>query len=51
MEEITIQQFLEGYAQGYITDIVAVGNRVYGKDPRGQAYKQATFKIVWATIP
>ena len=51
MEQITIAKFLEGYEEGYITDIVSVKDKVYGKDPRGQANKPKPYKIVWVAIP
>lgn len=51
MEEITIAEFVDGYEKGYITDVIAIGNKVYGKDPRGMADEPEPFKVVWATIP
>lgn len=51
MKQITIAEFLAGYEEGYITDVVAVGNKIYGKDPRGMADSVKTYDVVWATIP
>jgi len=50
MEKITISEFLSGYEEGYITDIVSIKDKVYGKDPRGQAHKTKRYKIVWSVI-
>lgn len=50
MKEITLNQFLNGYEQGYITDLVAIGTRVYGKDPRGMADTDKIFDIVWTEV-
>lgn len=50
MRQITKTEFLSGYEQGYITDIIIVGNTLYGKDPRGMANTGKTYDIVWATI-
>lgn len=51
MKKLTIQELLEGYELGYITDIVTIRNRVYGKDPRGMAEEEKSFQVVWAEIP
>ena len=50
MEQITKAEFLEGYEQGYISDIVYCVGKIYGKDPRGQANKPKSYKVVWADI-
>lgn len=54
MREINLNDFIEGVEQGYITDVVFIGNninRVYGKDPRGQADNPQKYELVWATVP
>jgi len=50
MRQLTKQEFLEGYEQGYISDVVSIGNRVYGKDPRGMADKEKRFEVVYCDI-
>jgi len=47
MKELTKAKFLEGYELGYITDVVSIGPRVYGKDPRGMADKPKRFEVVF----
>ena len=49
MKQLTKTKFLEGYEKGYITDVIAVGSKIYGKDPRGQA-KTKLFEVVWCNI-
>lgn len=51
MKQLTKAEFLEGYELGYITDIITIGNKVYGKDPRGMAEEEKQFQVVWADIP
>jgi len=51
MKEITLAEFIEGYEQGYITDVVAIKDKVYGKDPRGMADSEKQFEVVFAVIP
>ena len=51
MRQITVAEFLDGYEQGYITDVVAIGTRVYGKDPRGMADSDKMYDVVWAEVP
>jgi len=50
MKQITKQEFLQGYSDGYISDIVSIGNRVYGKDPRGMAHKPALYEVVYCEV-
>lgn len=50
MKQLTKAEFLEGYELGYITDIVSIGNRVYGKDPRGMADKEKRFEVVYVEL-
>lgn len=51
MQKITLAKFLEGYEKGYITEVVYVKNKIYGKDPRGQANEPKPYKVVWADVP
>jgi hypothetical protein len=51
MRQITPQEFLDGVELGYISDIFAIGRRVYGKDPRGKAGSGQQYDVVWADIP
>lgn len=51
MRQITPQQFLDGVEQGYITEVFAIGRRVYGKDPRGKADNPKKYDVVWADVP
>lgn len=51
MEQISLAEFIDGYAEGYIVDVVVVKDRIYGKDPRGMADEDARYKVVWAEIP
>ena len=50
MKQITKAEFLEGYEQGYITDIVSIGNRVYGKDPRNMADTDKIYEVVYCEL-
>jgi len=47
MKQITKAEFLEGYELGYITDVVSIQNRVYGKDPRGMADTGKAYEVVY----
>ena len=47
VETITKSEFLQGYEEGFIIDVVTVGNYIYGKDPRGMNTK---YKVVRAAI-
>jgi len=47
MKQITKAEFIEGYELGYIRDVVAIGNRVYGKDPRGMGDKPKEYEVVY----
>jgi hypothetical protein len=51
MRQITPQEFLDGVETGYITEVFAIGRRVYGKDPRGKARTGERFDVVWADVP
>lgn len=51
MRQITPSEFLDGVESGYITDIFAIGRRVYGKDPRGKAGLAQRYDVVWADVP
>lgn len=51
MKKLSKLEFLEGYEEGYITDVVAIGNRVYGKDPRGMAESDKRFEVVYIDLP
>lgn len=51
MRQITPSQFLDGVEMGYITEVFAIGRRVYGKDPRGKAGKPERYDVVWADVP
>lgn len=50
MEQVTKAKFLEGYEEGYIQDVVAIGNRVYGRDPRGCKESGKAWKVVYAEV-
>lgn len=47
MKQITKLEFLEGYEQGFIVDVVAIQNRVYGKDPRGMFEEPKMYEVVY----
>lgn len=50
--QITPNEFLDGVEQGYITEVFAVGRRIYGKDPRGKATNPTErYDVVWSDIP
>lgn len=51
MEELTIANFIQGYEDGYITDVIVVKDKIYGKDPRGMAEQSKRYKVVFAVIP
>ena len=45
-------EFLDGVEQGYISDVFAIGRRVYGKDPRGKAdHPTERYDVAWADVP
>lgn len=52
--EITVQNFIEGVEQGYITECFTVAvageQRVYGKTPEGQADNPRGFILVYAVV-
>lgn len=50
MKKLTKAEFLLGYELGYIRDVVSIGNRVYGKDPRGMAEEKKMFQVVWCEV-
>lgn len=53
-EEISLTEFINGYADGSITDVLWVGgliNRVYGKTTDEQADNPDNYIVVWATTP
>lgn len=50
MKELTKAEFLQGYEKGYISDIVSIGNKVYGKDPRGMVGTGKRFEVVWCSV-
>ena len=50
LRQITIADFLDGVQKGYITDIFALGTRVYGKDSRGKADSNELFDIVFCVV-
>lgn len=50
MREITKQEFLEGYEQGLITEVVSVGNRVYGRNVKGQGDNLQGYEVVYANV-
>lgn len=50
MRKITLAEFVDGYEKGYITDIVFVKNKIYGKDPRGMADKPEVYAVVWSDV-
>ena len=51
MRQITPQEFLDGVELGFITEVFAIGRRVYGKDPRGKAEMPEMYDVVWADVP
>lgn len=51
MNQITPTQFLDGVEKGYITEVFAIGRRVYGKDPRGCSGTSVRYNVVWADVP
>jgi len=51
MRQITPQEFLNGVEFGYITEVFAIGRRIYGKDPRGKAGQLEKYDVVWADVP
>jgi len=50
MKKLTKAEFLEGYELGYITDVVSIGTRVYGKDPRGMADSEKMYEVVYCEV-
>jgi len=50
MRQITKQEFLSGYEEGYITEVVAIGTRVYGRDPRGQGETEKGYEVVYTDV-
>lgn len=51
MQHVDILDFLAGYEDGYISDVVFIKDKVYGKDPRGMSESGRTYKVVWADVP
>lgn len=51
MREISIQEFIEDYAEALISDVVVVKNRIYGRSVKGQADNPDRYEVVWAAIP
>jgi hypothetical protein len=49
LKELTKAEFVAGYELGYISDIIVVGNRLYGKDPRGCAGIKR-FEVVYCDL-
>lgn len=50
VEETTLEDFLDAWAKGYISDVIFIRNEVYGKDVRGMADKPDLYKIVKAMV-
>jgi len=50
MKKLTKAEFLEGYELGYISDIASIGNRVYGKDPRGMGNSTKVYQVVFCEL-
>jgi len=51
MKQVTLAEFIKGYEEGYITDVVTVKDRVFGKDPRGRGNLKPAYDIVYAMLP
>lgn len=51
MKQITVQEFVQAWRDGYISDIVVLRDRVYGRSVKGQAGTPRGHEIVYADIP
>ena len=51
MKQMTPLEFLNGVQDGYVTEVFAIGRRVYGKDSRDKASSQEKYDVVWADVP
>lgn len=54
MREIPISEFIDGYEEGLITEVVFVGNninRLYGRSVKGQGNNPKGYEIVWSKVP
>jgi len=57
VKTINLQEFLDGYENGTITDIISIKNAVYGKDssissrPKTFEEREKIFETVRADLP
>lgn len=53
MRQITLQEFLEGYEAGLITEVVCIDSqkRIYGRSVKGMVDRSEPYEIVWAQLP
>lgn len=54
MQELSLNSFIEGYKNGSITEVVAIGSKVYGKQlhypSKIPSSQRAKYRVVWASV-